>query len=198
MFTVNIYLKFAIIAVSLIVAVILTATINFWYALPFYLIFVLFLASYLFLGTVQSTAQLLEKMDFEGAERRLNLTFGPNILYVTNRAFYYIIKGSIAMNLKRTDEAEVWFEKAKTLKLPSDNERAMVYLQLANINASRNKWQQAQTYHQQLKKLSPTEPQIKEQIAQFDKAFKNRGQMRHGQSGAGQQFGGKRRRPRMR
>ena len=102
------------------------------------------------------------------------------------------------MNLKRTDEAESWFEKAKGIKLPSDNERAMVYLQLANINASRNKWQQAQIYHQQLKKLSVTEPQIKEQIAQFDKAFKNRGQLRHAQSGAAGQYGGKRRRPRMR
>jgi tetratricopeptide (TPR) repeat protein len=198
MFTVNIYLKFAIIVVSLIVAVAFTATISFWYALPCYITFVGFLASYLFLGTVQSTAQLLEKMDFTGAEKRLNLTFRPNILYVTNRAFYYIIKGSIAMNLKRTDEAETWFEKAKTLKLPSDNERAMVYLQLANINASRNKWQQAQNYHQQLKKLSVTEPQIREQISQFDKAFKNRGQLRHARSGAAQVAGGKRRRPKMR
>ncbi|HLF65258.1 MAG TPA: hypothetical protein VI603_15945 [Saprospiraceae bacterium] len=198
MFTIHIYLKFAILAVSLLAAILLTATINFWYSLPFYLIFLGFLASYIFLGTVQSTALLLEKMDFVGAENRLNLTLWPKRLYVTNRAFYYIIKGSIAMNLKRTDEAEEWFEKAKDLKLPSDNERAMVYLQLANINASRNKWPQAQVYYQQLKKLSVSEPHIKEQIAQFDKAFKNRGQLRHAQTGGAQNFGGKRRRPRMR
>jgi tetratricopeptide (TPR) repeat protein len=197
MFTLNIYLKFAIIALSLIIGIVLTATISFWYALPFYIIFLGFLASYIFLGTVQSTAQLLEKMDFTGAETRLKLTLWPNVLYVTNRAFYYIMKGSLAMNLKRTDEAEEWFERAKDLKLPSDNERAMVYLQLANINASRNKWPKAQIYYQQLKKLHVTEPQIKEQVAQFDKAFKNRGQMKHAQSGAAQ-VGGKRRRPRMR
>lgn len=198
MFTVHIYIKFAMIVVSIVAAVLLTATISFWYALPFYLIFIGATLSYIFLGTVQSTAQLLEKMDFAAAESRLNLTLWPNALYVTNRAFYYIIKGSLAMNLKRTDEAEEWFERAKNVKMPSDNERAMVYLQLANINASRNKWQQAQIYYQQLKKLSVTEPQIKEQISQFDKAFKNRGQLRHAQSGAAQQFGGKRRRPRMR
>lgn len=198
MLTINIYLKFAIIAVSLLAGILLTATISFWYALPFYLIFLMFLASYIFLGTVQSTAKLLEKMDFVAAEQRLSLTLWPRRLYVTNRAFYYIIKGSLAMNLKRTDEAEQWFEEAKNLKLPSDNERAMVYLQLANINASRNKWPQAQTYYQQLKKFSVTEPQIKEQIAQFDKAFKNRGQLRHAQAGGAMQFGGKRRRPRIR
>lgn len=198
MFTINIYLKFAIIVASLLIGIVLTTTISFWYALPFFLIFLGFLASYIFLGTVQSTAQLLERMDFAGAEQRLNLTLWPKRLYVTNRAFYYIIKGSIAMNLKRTDEAEAWFEEAKDLKLPSDNERAMVYLQLANINASRNKWTQAQVYYQQLKKFTITEPQIKEQVAQFDKAFKNRGQLRHAQTGSAQQFGGKRRRPRMR
>lgn len=197
MFSLNIYLKFALIAVSLVAGIVLTATISFWYALPFYITFIGLLLSYIFLGTVQSTALLVEKMDFIAAEKRLNLTLWPNILYVTNRAFYYIIKGSIALNLKRTDEAEDWFEKAKALKLPSDNERAMVLLQLANINATRNKWQQAQVYYQQLKKLSVSEPQIKEQIAMFDKAFKNRGQLRHTQSG-GVQHGGKRRRPRMR
>jgi tetratricopeptide (TPR) repeat protein len=197
MFTLNIYLKFAIIAASLLIGIVLTATVNFWYALPFYLIFIGFTLSYILLGTVQSTALIMEKMDFIGAEKRLNLTLWPRLLYVTNRAFYFIIKGSIAMNLKQTDEAEAWFERAKALKLPSDNERAMVYLQLANINASRNKWPKAQTYYQQLKKLNVTEPQIKEQVAQFDKAFKNRGQLRH-QQGAAQQFGGKRRRPKMR
>jgi tetratricopeptide (TPR) repeat protein len=197
MFSINIYLKFALMMAGLVAGIVLTATISFWYALPFYLLFLVMLLSYLFLGTVQSTAVLIEKMDFAGAERRLNLTLSPKILYVTNKAFYYIIKGSIALNLKRTDEAEEWFERAKGLKLPSDNERAMVLLQLANINATRNKWQQAQVYYQQLKKLSVSEQQIKEQIAMFDKAFKNRGQLRHAQSG-GVQHGGKRRRPRMR
>lgn len=197
MFTINIYVKFAIIAVSLVAAVVLTATVNFWYALPFYLSFVVFLLSYVFLGTVQSAAQLMEKMDFVGTEKRLSLTWKPRLLYVTNRAFFYIIKGSLAMNVKDMDEAERWFNTAKDLKLPSDTEKAMVLLQLANINATRGKWNQAKSYFLQVKKLKVTEPNIREQIKQFEKAFNQRGQLKHARSGQ-MQVSKKRGRPRMR
>lgn len=197
MFTINIYLKFAIIIVCLISAVVLTATISFWYALPFYLIGFIFIASYLFLGTVQSAAKMMEQMDFEACQRRLNLTFRPKWLYVTNRAFYYIIKGTIALNTGNNKEAEEYFNIAKDLKLPSDTERAMVLLQLANINAGKGKWAQAKSYFLQLKKYKVTEPQLKEQIKQFEKALSNRGQMKHAQTG-GFRGGGKRPRPKVR
>ena len=197
MFTINIYLKFAIIAVSLVAAVILTATVNFWYALPFYLIFLGFLASYLFLGTIQSSAQLVEKMDFEGAETRLSLTFRPGWLYVTNKAFYYIIKGTLLMNKKEMDEAEALFQKASQLKLPTEQEQAMVLLQLANINANKGKWAQAKNYFHKVKKLKVSEPALKEQVKQFEKALSNRGQLKHARGGA-TQGSRKRSRPRMR
>jgi len=35
-------------------------------------------------------------MDFDAAEKRLGLTLSPKFLYVTNRAMYYIMKGTIA------------------------------------------------------------------------------------------------------
>jgi tetratricopeptide (TPR) repeat protein len=198
MFTVNIYLKFAIIAVSLIAAIVLTATVNFWYALPFYLTAVGFLVSYILLGTIQSAAQIMETQDFEATERRLNLTWKPKFLYVTNRAFFYIIKGSLLMNSSRLDEAEVLFTQANELKLPSDTEKAMVLLQLANINATRNKWNKARTIYNQAKKLKVTEPNLKAQMKQFEKALTNRGQLKHARQGGGMQASKKRGRPRMR
>lgn len=200
MFTINIYLKFALIALFLGGGIVLAFTISFWYAFPLILIGLGFLASYLLLGTVQSAAQLMQEGDFEGCEQRLNLTFRPNWLYVTNRAFFYLIKGSIAMNNKDNDKAEYWFNEAKDIELPSDNERAMVLLQLANINAMKNKWQAAKVQFRELKKLKVSEPQLKEQIAQFDQVMKQQGQMKNmRQSGQRMQMpGGKRRRPRMR
>jgi len=197
MFTINIYLKFAIIAVSLIVAIALTATVSFWYALPFYLIGLGFLASYILLGTIQSAAQIMETQDFEATERRLNLTWKPRFLYVTNRAFFFIIKGSLLMNSNRLDEAEVLFTQASQLKLPSDTERAMVLLQLANINATKNKWSKARQLFYQAKKLKVTEPNLKVQMKQFEKALTNRGQLKHARQG-GMQMSKKRGRPRMR
>ena len=198
MFTIDIKLKLVIIAVGILGGIALMLTAGFWYGFPFVLIGIGFLVSYVLLGTVQSAAQLLEKMKFVEAEDRLKWTFRPQWLYVTNRAFYYIMKGSIAANLNRPDEAEGYFESAKDLKLPSDNERALVYLQLANIKANQGKWTQAKSYFHQVKKFNVSEGMLKEQIKQFEKALGQSGNAVHLRSGQAMQPGGKRRRPKMR
>ena len=201
MFTINIYLRFALIALTIIGGVILSIQFGFWYALPFLLIGLALLVGYIFLGTVQSAALLMQKMDFEGAERRLNLTVKPSWLYSANRAYFYMIKGGLAMQTKRYPEAEVMLEKAQQTGLPSDNERAMVFLQLANLAVVKNNFTQAQSLMRQAKQQKVTESQIKEQIAEFDKALKNQGAMKTLQQrnrGAVMQPGGKRRRPKSR
>ncbi len=201
MFTINIYLKFALIALTLIGGVVLTSAFGFWYAFPFLLIGIGLLISYILLGTVQSAAILMQKMDFEGTDRRLNLTFKPRWLYSANRAYYYMIKGGLAMQMKKYPEAEIMLEKAQKTGLPSDNERAMVLLQLANLAVVKNNFTGAQSLMRQAKQQKVTEAQIKEQIVEFDKALKNQGAMKTLQQrnrGAVMQPGGKRRRPKAR
>lgn len=205
MFTINIYLKFALIAVGIIGGTVMSATMGFWYGFPFILVGLLLLVSYFLLGTVASAGQFVQLQDFDGAEKRLGLTYFPKLLYVTNRAMYYIMKGSIATQNKDNNTAEELFNKALELNLPSDNEKAMVYLQLANINATKQKWSLAKKQFQDLKKLKITEPQLKEQVAQFEKALNQSGQIKAQQrmmggtrGGRGMQGGGKRRRPKMR
>ncbi len=202
MFTINVYLKLGLIALTMILGIWLISAFGVWYGIWFILLSLGLLASYFLLGTVNSAAQFIQKTDFEGADKRLGLTLSPKLLYVTNRAIYYIMKGSIAMNKKENNEAESLFQKALSLKLPTDNEKAMVLLQLANINAIKNKWNAAKIYFNDAKKLKVSEGAIKDQIQQFEKAFANRGQAKiastMGQSGfrmAG--GGGKRRRPKM-
>jgi tetratricopeptide (TPR) repeat protein len=198
MFTINYKLKIAAIILGIGGGLAMIFSLGFWYGFPFLLTGIGFLVSYLLLGTVQSAAQLLEKTRFEEAEERLRWTFKPGWLYVTNRAFYYIMKGSIAVNLNRPEEAEAHFEKAKDLKLPSDNERALVYLQLANIKANQGKWTQAKSYFHQVKKYNISEGMLKDQIKQFEKALNQSGNQVHLRSGQSMQPGGKRRRPKMR
>lgn len=198
MFTINYKLKLAAIVLGVVGGLALIFTMGFWYGFPFLLVGLGFLVSYLLLGTVQSAAVLMEKTEFVAAEERLNWTLKPDWLYVTNRAFYYIMKGSIASNLQRPDEAENYFEQARGLKLPSDNERALIYLQLANIKANQGKWPQAKSYFHQLKKFNVTEGPLKEQIKQFEKALNQSGNAVHMRSGQSMQQGGKRRRPKMR
>lgn len=203
MFTLHIYIKFALIATGFLGGALFTYFYGFGYGWIFFLVGLLFLVSYLLLGTIQSASDLFQKMDFDGAEQRLNLTFFPRLLYVTNRAFFYILKGSVAAQKKDSTAAEVFFNQALALKLPTDNEKAMVYLQMAGIQAQKNNWTGAKNYFYQAKGLKITEPQLKEQFRQFETAIQNRGQMKVAQSmgmKGGQMMmpGGKRRRPKMR
>ena len=205
MFTINIYLRFALIALCLIGGTIMAIFIGFWYSFPFLLAGVGLLVGYFLLGTVQSAAQLMQNTDYLGAEERLNLTWKPNWLYVSNRAYYYIMKGTIAQGLGRKEEAEEYLKKAQTLDLPTDNEKAAVQLQLAGVAAQKEKWNQVKLYMKEIKGLNVTEPTLKDQIKQFEKAIKDRGQLkaarRMGQmpkGGMPMKPGGKRRRPKMR
>jgi tetratricopeptide (TPR) repeat protein len=205
MFTVNIYLKFALIAIFLIGGIALAFVYGLVYSWFLILIGLIFLASYFLLGTIQSAATFVQVQNFEAAEKRLNLTVYPRLLYVANRAIYYIIRGSILMYKKETKEAEELFTKALSLNLPSDNEKALVLLQLAGIQANRGNWTGAANYHKQAKKLKISEPTIKAQIDQLEKGLANRGQMNVARS-MGKQgmqmmqggYGSKRRRPKMR
>ena len=204
MFKINIYVKFALIAIFLLGGIGLSFVYGFGYTWILILIGLIFLASYLLLGTIQSAAEKIQLMDFAGAEKMLGLTFFPNLLYVTNRSIYYILKGSIEAQRKDTKSAEEYFQKALSLKLPSDNEKAMVLLQMCNIQMMKNNWPGAQNYFMQVKKLHISEKLIKEQIDQVEKAINSRGNINVARSigKQGMQMmrmgGGKRRRPPMR
>lgn len=199
---INIYLRFALIGVSLVGGTVLAIIFGFWYAFPLLLAGLVLLAGYFLLGTIQSAGTLLQTGDMEAAEKRLDLTLTPKMLYTTNKAFYYILKGNFAMNRKDMDEGEMWLKKAQAVDVPTDNERAMIELQLANINANRGKWKVAEGHFRKLKKMNITEPNLLAQIAEFEKVFAQRGQAkaasRMGRQGHGMQMGGKRRRPKMR
>jgi len=203
MFTINIYLRFALIALFLGGGILLAFLYGFWYASVPILIGLILVAGYIFLGTISSAAQLVQDTKLDEAEKRLDMTLKPEWLYASNRAFYYIMKGTFAINRKNTEEGEIWLKKAREVKVPTDNERAMIELQLANIAASKGKWNQAQIHLKVIKDLNITESMIKEQVKQFEKAFANRGQakaamMMGKQGGHIGMGGGKRRRPKMR
>jgi len=202
MFTINIYTKIALTAVTLLGGIGLIIAYGFWYGFLFLLVGIGLLVSYILLGTVQSAAQLMQESKFDEAEQRLNMTLKPEWLYSANRAYYNMIKGTIAASRKDNATAEQFFTKAQSIGVPSDNETAMLELQLANIAATKNKWNQAKLHYKKLKKLKVTEPQLKEQIQQFEKALKQRGAIkaagRAGMNPMQMNPGGKRRRPKMR
>lgn len=203
MFVINPYLRFALIAANMLGGIALWAYFGFWYGFPFVLIGLILLVGYIFLGTVGPAAKALQTQDFARAEKLLNLTIKPNWLYSANRAFYYMLRGSLALQKQDLEAGEAYLKQAEEIDIPTPNERAMLYMQLAQINASRQRWNPAQRYLKMAKEIKVTEPMIKEQLAQLELALNNRGQMkaaqRMGRSGHGMmQRGGKRRRPKMR
>lgn len=198
MFSINIYLRFALIVALIGGGTALAFAYGFWYAFPLLLVGILLFVGYLLLGTVQSAAALLQETKFDEAEKRLNLTLSPRLLYPTNRAYYYILKGSLAVTRKDNEEGEMWMKKAQAIKLPTDNEKAMVELQLANLSAGKGKWQQAQMHLRKLKGLKITDSNIKEQYKEFEKVMAQRGQLKAAGQQGQQMRGGKRRRPKMR
>jgi hypothetical protein len=143
--------------------------------------------------------------DYDATEKRLNLVLKPDWLYTTNRDYFYLLKGSVLIAKKNIDEGELYLKKAQAIELPSDNEKAMIELQLANISASKGKWKIAEIHMRTIKQLKVTESTLKEQIKQFEKSLANQGQMKAAsRMGAGQTMRvagagkGKRRRPPMR
>ncbi len=205
MLQINIYLRFGLMALSLVAGIVpsFIKGLGFWWGFPLLLVFIVLAVGYLLLGTINSAAMLVQEGKVDEAEKRLGLTLSPKLLYVANRAYYYMLKGTIAMGRKDMDESEMWLRKAQEVKLPTDNEKAMLELQLANIAASKGKWNQAQLHFRKIKDLKITETAIKDQIKQFEKALENRGQvkaaLRMGAAGPGMmQPGGKRKRPKMR
>ncbi|MBK7096183.1 MAG: hypothetical protein IPH57_14515 [Saprospiraceae bacterium] len=81
--------------------------------------------------------------------------------------------------------------------------KAMILLQLANINASKNKWTAAKNYYNDAKKLKVTEKSLKEQLTQFSKVFANKSAATQASAIGRDGFnminrGSKRRRPKMR
>ncbi len=199
MFSINIYLRFALIALGILGGVGLWVAYGFWYGFPFLLVGLFLLAGYLLLGTLVSSSMLLSKGQFDEAEKRLNLTFFPSLLLMGYKGVYYMTKGIIAIQRKNIATGEKWLRQALEAGLPSDNERGAVLLQLAMIAGSKNNRQGAQAHLNELKKLNITETMLKEQIKELEKQLKLLGQAANpSMIGLVQRGGGKRRMPRMR
>lgn len=204
MFTINIYLRFALIVGGILGGIALWAVFGFWYGFPFLLIGLVLLAGYLMLGTILSTNQLLSQQRLEEAEARLSLTFFPKILLVGYKGVYFMTLGAIAMQKRDFNAAETWIKKSLESGLPTDNERAAAMLQLVMIYANKSNIRAAQSQFADLKKLNVTEPMLREQIREVDKQLKQAGQATMNPSmmammgGKGFRPGGKRRQPKMR
>ena len=200
MFIIPPYIRFALIAAGLVGGIALWIAFGFWYGFPFLLAGIILLLGYIFLGTVGPAAKAVQLQDFDRGEKLLNLTLKPEWLYSANRAFYYMMRGTIALSRKDLNAAEGWLKKADTIDVPTANEKAMLKLQLAQIEANRRNFPAAKKYLKAAREANVKLPQIVEQMDMLDTALKQSGQVKAAQrmGKEGHQMmsrGGKRRRP---
>ena len=204
MFVINPYLRFALIALGIAGGAALWALWGPWYGIFFIIAGLVLLAGYVFLGTVGPASKALQTSDFLTADKYLNLTLNPKWLYATNRAYYYMLKGSIAISNKEVEKGEQYLKMAEEIEVPTDNERAMLQIQLAQIAASKGRWPQAKIHYRKAKECKITETAIKDQFKQLEQVINQSGQakaaMRQGGGRGNVMMGGKgkRRRPKMR
>lgn len=203
MFVIPPYVRFAIIAVALVLGIVLWVTQGVWYGIFFVITGLVLLVGYILLGTVAPAAQKIQTQDFDGAEKLLDLTLKPAWLYSANRAFYFMMRGNIALSRKDMKTGEAWLRKAEEINIPTAAERAALNFQLAQIEFQRKNFRAAEKYLDKVKDAKVKIPQMMEQVAMMERALKQSGQIRasqrmgkqgHGMTG----HGGKRRRPRNR
>ena len=172
MFTINIYLRFALIAIGLIGGAILWSTNGFWYGFPFLLIGVILLIGYILLGTIVSTNILMGQMRIDEAEKRLKLTFFPRLLLMGYRGVFFMTQAAVTMQRKDWTTSETLLKKALAVGLPSENERGAAMLQLLMISAQKGNHSSLPSQMAEIKKLNITEPNLKSQIKEVEQQLK--------------------------
>lgn len=203
MFVIPPYVRFALIALCLVGGIALWASLGIWYGIFFVITGLILLGGYIFLGTVAPAAKLVQVQDFDGAEKTLNMTLKPEWLYSANRAFYYMMRGNIALSRKDISGGEAWLRKAEQIDIPTPTEKATLHFQLAQIEYQRKNFTAAKKYLKKAKEANIKVPQIREQIDMMDQALKQSGQVKAAQRMGKQGHsmmgrGGKRRRPKNR
>ncbi len=200
MLKLDLYVRFALIAASLLIGIGLIVWQGFWYGFPFLLIAIVLIVGYVLLGTIRSAAELLQEQKIDEAEARLALTRWPQYLFPANKAYYYMLQANIAIVRKDPRKAESLLREANKYDSVGGNESAVIELQLANLAAQKGGWPEVNQRIQAIRKLKVTEPMIHEQVGLLEKAYRNRGNVKLAQRmGVSMQGpGSKRRRPPMR
>lgn len=110
-------------------------------------------------GTVFLATQAFHKQDYEKTKRLLAEIKNPDYLRKNRRNFYEFMQGNIALKEDRIDEAEYHFQLASRLPWKRDQEKAMVLINLANINLRKKEYDRVMAYMDVAEKLKLTQRQ---------------------------------------
>lgn len=107
-------------------------------------------------GTVMLASKAYQQKNFVVAEKLLKEIKHPNQLSKKRRGFYEFMLGNIALQNSKTDIAERHFQLATRFPLRTENDKALILVQLANINLQKEHFDRARAYTDAAKGLKIT------------------------------------------
>jgi tetratricopeptide (TPR) repeat protein len=117
-------------------------------------------------GTVVMAAREFHAKNYEEAETLLKEIEDPDRLGRNRRGFYEFIYGNLELHKHNYEEAEKHFQIASRFPLRNQNDKAIVFVHLANINLRKKDKEKAKAYVEKAKtfKISARVKNIIEKI----------------------------------
>ncbi|WP_257658415.1 tetratricopeptide repeat protein [Parapedobacter lycopersici] len=107
-------------------------------------------------GTVFLASQAFQQHDFEKAQRLLADIKKPEYLRKKRRNYYEFMSGNLALKAGDYDAAERHFQIASRLPFRRPNDKAIILVNLANINLHKKDYERVRAYIAVARKLEVT------------------------------------------
>jgi len=122
------------------------------------LISLFILWGYYNVGTVYLALGKMRKNEFEQAEKLLEQIKNPDRLNKNYKSYFYFIRGIIAHEMDRFDEASTCLKEALRIGMKRESDRAMTLLALTDMEMVQKNETAARNYFLQIKnlKVSPS------------------------------------------
>jgi len=104
-------------------------------------------------GTVLLASEAFHKKEYDKARKYLDDIKYPEYLRNKRRNYYEFISGSLALQLLDDEAAERHFQIASRLSFRKPNDKAIVFVHLANINLRKGNYDRVRRYLQMASKL---------------------------------------------
>lgn len=104
-------------------------------------------------GTVVLAAKAYHHKDYEKAALLLKEIKDPDRLAANRRGYYEFISGNIELQQQNFEEAERHFQIASKFPLKNQNDKAIVLVQLANLNLKKKDFDKASAYSARAREL---------------------------------------------
>lgn len=119
-------------------------------------------------GTVLLASEAFKKKQYDLARSLLADIKNPDHLRKKRRNYYEFISGSLALQLLDYESAERHFQLASRLPFRRKNDKALIFVNLANLNLRKKDYDRVKAYLEKVKEL-----EVSSRIAQIVNRIEN-------------------------